>query len=59
MKTIYKDGTWERVDEATAKLRVGSQGWKLVPKSEWKLNVRDVAKKATEETKKKEVKKKA
>jgi hypothetical protein len=57
MKTIYKDGVWERADEATAKLRVNSQGWKLVPKSEWKINVRDANRKEkqTKSAEKKEV----
>ena len=44
MKTVFKDGTWDRVDDKTGDLRVSSQGWKFVPKSEWKKNVRDYEK---------------
>lgn len=41
MKTIFKNDSYERVDNKTADVRVGSQGWKFVPKSEWKEKVRD------------------
>lgn len=40
MKTIFKDGVYDRVDNEVGELRVKSQGWKFVPKEEWKKNVR-------------------
>lgn len=49
MKTIFKDEVFDRVDNETADLRVKSQGWKFVPTSEWKKNVRDVEKAARAE----------
>ena len=41
MKTIIVNGTYERVSDEIARLRV-SAGAKYVPKSEWKLNVRNL-----------------
>jgi hypothetical protein len=41
MKTIFKGEVYDRVDDATAEAKV-KVGWKFVPKSEWKKNVRDV-----------------
>jgi len=41
MKTILKNDVYERQDDKTADLKVKSQGWKFVPKSEWKQKVRD------------------
>lgn len=59
MKTIIKDGNYERVDNKTADLRVNSQGWNFVSKSEWKKNVRDLKSSSEPETEKpKKVKKK-
>ncbi len=49
MKTIFKDNSYDRVDDETADLRVKSQGWKFVPKSDWKQNVRDVEKASRKE----------
>lgn len=36
MKTIFKNGSYDRVGEEIAE----SNGWKYVPKSEWKLSTR-------------------
>lgn len=44
MKTIFKDGNYQRVDNSTADLRVNNQGWNFVPKTKWKENVRDAGK---------------
>jgi hypothetical protein len=52
MKTIFKDEVYDRVDDATGDFKVKSQGWKFVPKSEWKKNVRDVEKAARAEAEK-------
>jgi hypothetical protein len=42
MKTINRNGTYQRVsNEVAAKLVTAGQA-KYVPKSEWKANVRDV-----------------
>lgn len=41
MKTVFKNGVYERVDNEVGEIRVKNQGWKYVPKSEWKTNVRD------------------
>lgn len=56
MKTIFKDGIYERVDNEVGEVRTKFQGWKFVSKSEWKKNVRDIktVSKAVEETKKEE-----
>jgi len=56
MKTIFKDGIYERVDNEVGEVRTKYQGWKFVPKSEWKKNVRDIKTEArvTEEVKKEE-----
>ena len=53
MKTIMINGTYERVSDEIAHLKVRS-GAKYVPKSEWKVNVRDV--KQPEEQKVQEIK---
>lgn len=44
MKTIFKNGTYNRVEEVTADSEVKHHGWKFVPKSEWKTNHRDFEK---------------
>jgi hypothetical protein len=44
MKTIFKNGAYERVSEEVAEISVRHQGAKYVPKSEWKLKVRNIAK---------------
>lgn len=41
MKTIIVNGTYERVSDEIARLRV-SAGAKYAPKSEWKSQVRDI-----------------
>lgn len=41
MKTIMINGTYERVSDEIAHLRVRA-GAKYVPKSEWKINVRNI-----------------
>lgn len=40
MKTIFKNGVYDRVNEEVAESNVKFHGWKYVPKSEWKLNAR-------------------
>jgi hypothetical protein len=40
MKTIFKNGVYDRVNEEVAESGVKHHGWKYVPKSEWKLNAR-------------------
>ena len=40
MKTVFKDGVYERVDNEVGEIRTKNQGWKYVPKSEWKQNAR-------------------
>ena len=40
MKTVFKNGVYDRVDNEVAETRVKNQGWKFVPKSEWKTNAR-------------------
>lgn len=42
MKTIVKNGVYDRVGEEVAESNVKYHGWKYVSKSEWKLNVRTV-----------------
>ena len=42
MKTIFKNGVYDRVNEEVADSNVKHHGWKFVPKSEWKLNTRVV-----------------
>lgn len=50
MKCIKnKDGEIRRVKEVEADEKVSRYGWSFVPKSEWKLNVRDANKKAVSE----------
>ncbi len=44
MKTIVKNGVYSRVENSEADIKVRS-GWKLCPKSEWKINDRDLNKK--------------
>jgi hypothetical protein len=46
MKTIIKNGNYERVDNETGEYKVRNQGWKFSPKSDWKKEVRDVEKAA-------------
>jgi hypothetical protein len=36
MKTITKNSVIKRFDDVTAESKVKSQGWKYIPKSEWK-----------------------
>lgn len=46
MKCIKsKDGEIRKVADADANVKVKLHGWKFVPKSEWKINVRDINKK--------------
>lgn len=40
MKTIIKNGKYDRVNNSDADIRVKA-GWSFCPKSEWKKNVRD------------------
>jgi hypothetical protein len=55
MKTVFKNGVYERVDNEVAETRVNNQGWKFVPKSEWKTNARPaVSEKSLVEQEKKE-----
>lgn len=42
MKTVFKDGAYERVADEVGEIRTKNQGWKYVPKSEWKQNARVV-----------------
>ena len=55
MKTILKNGTYQRVSNEVAEREV-AKGAKFVSKSEWKQNVRDVQKVviATEEVEQKQ-----
>lgn len=43
MKTIFKNGTYERVSDEVAEQKI-KQGFKFVPKQEWKKNWRNVQK---------------
>lgn len=45
MKTIIKNGVYERVSDEVGEFKVRNQGYKFVSKSEWKLNFRDLQKK--------------
>ena len=56
MKTVFKNGVYDRVDNEVAETRVKNQGWKFVPKSEWKTNARPkpTEKSLVEEEKKEE-----
>jgi len=45
MKTIIKNSIIERENNEDAEFKVKHQGWKYIPKSEWKTNVRDINKK--------------
>jgi len=40
MKTIFKNGVYDRVNEEVADSNVRYYGWKYVPKSEWKATTR-------------------
>lgn len=40
MKTIFKNGVYDRVNEEVAESNVRYHGWKYVPKSEWKVATR-------------------
>lgn len=45
MKCLFKDGKYEKVsNDLEAEKKVKNYGYKYVPKSEWKQNVRDVKK---------------
>ena len=58
MKTMQLDNKIQRVTEEKAR-QMFEDGWKYIPKSEWKEKVRDVNKKEeTKKTKKKSKKKK-
>lgn len=48
MKTIVKDGSYVRINDAEAEMKVKS-GWSYCPKSEWKKNDRDFGKPSKEE----------
>jgi hypothetical protein len=48
MKTIVKDGIYERLSDMEADVKVKA-GWKFCPKSDWKTNVRDFGKPSKEE----------
>lgn len=48
MKTIAKDGSYQRLSNQDAEQKVKS-GWKYCPKSDWKTNVRDTGKPTQEE----------
>lgn len=50
MKTILKNGTYQRVSNEVAEREV-AKGAKFASKSEWKKNVRDAKKIAIEEVK--------
>ena len=56
MKTILKNDVYERQDDKTADLKARSQGWKFVPKSEWKEKVRDADSETRAERKAKKAK---
>jgi hypothetical protein len=43
MKTIFKNGTYERVSDEVAEQKI-KQGFKFVSKQEWKKNWRDIQK---------------
>lgn len=43
MKTIFKNGAYERVSDEVAEQKI-RQGFKFVPKQEWKLNWRNIQK---------------
>jgi hypothetical protein len=50
MKCIKsKEGEIRRVKEDEADVKVKQYGWNFVPKSEWKLQVRDLNKKAADD----------
>jgi hypothetical protein len=40
MKTIFKNGVYDRVNEEVAESNVKFHGWKYTPKSEWKIATR-------------------
>jgi DNA-binding winged helix-turn-helix (wHTH) protein len=40
MKTVFKDGAYQRVSNELGESMVRRQGYKYVSKSEWKTNVR-------------------
>lgn len=48
MKTIVRDGKYQRVHDVDADMKVKT-GWKFCPKSEWKTNVRDFEKESRSE----------
>ena len=55
MKCIKnKQGEIRRVSDADADSKVKSYGWVFIPKSEWKINVRDFNKKQVNEKDRKE-----
>ena len=48
MKTVLKNGEYERVPNEVADTLVKSKGYKFVSKGEWKKNVRDISSKIEE-----------
>lgn len=55
MKTIIKNGVYERVSNEVGENKVDHGGYKYVKKEEWKKNVRDIKKPEPVEAKKSEV----
>jgi len=51
MKTIFKNGEYERVPDEVAENAVKHKGFKYVSKSEWKINTRPVLELKEEEPK--------
>lgn len=56
MKTVFKNGTYERLSDEMAEYEVRNKNAQYRSKSEWKKNVRDISK---EEEEDKEIKTKA
>ena len=52
MKTIIKDGTYVRVSNQEAEMKIKA-GWSFCSKSDWKKNVRDFGREEVVEKKKK------
>ena len=50
MKTIFKNGTYQRVSDEVAEKKVNKEGWNFVPKSEWKEKIRDAEKASKKES---------
>lgn len=55
MKTIIKNGVYERVNNEVGENKVDYGGYKYVKKEEWKKNVRDIKKPEPVEAKKPEI----